>query len=390
MDNKNYNQALMEQLSLLRDLLIVIEQGGNKTPDILYTLAIEKSQQITSMVQARRDEMQPSAVTIPDDYPLWLDDATSEDVDADGDENIDSERQLQDETDIENERTVQECNAEECNDLEVKSEDRPCDEAASLLIDDEEINPLDEEHIATDGKDCHSPVNSAFLFEEETDEHPIQHESDSHIDVSNENNHVINDDIDLTTNITDTTESGVIADNTCKSDNEGSSPSVDDDMDVENRKEKGDMAVGDDIAVAEILLSDDSIEMLDNYIDEEDEYVAVGEEYDVVEVAEPEDNWYNRGQTSNDDETVMTIGDKLTLHRAKELRKALSFNDRFRYRRELFGNKDVEMNNTLNLIDAMSDYAEACEYLLQDLGWSAEEPVVKEFLELVERHFKQQ
>lgn len=390
MDNKNYKQALMEQLSLLRDLLIVIEQGGNKTPDILYTLAIEKSQQITSMVQARRDEMQPSAVTIPDDYPLWLDDATSEDVDADGDENIDSERQLQDETDIENERTVQECNAEECNDLEVKSEDRPCDEAASHLIDDEEINPLDEEHIATDGEDCHSPVNSVFLFEEETDEHPIQHESDSHIDVSNENNHVINDDIDLTTNITDTTESGVIADNTSKSDNEGSSPSVDDDMDVENRKEKGDMAVGDDIAVAEILLSDDSIEMLDNYIDEEDEYVAVGEEYDVVEVAEPEDNWYNRGQTSNDDETVMTIGDKLTLHRAKELRKALSFNDRFRYRRELFGNKDVEMNNTLNLIDAMSDYAEACEYLLQDLGWSAEEPVVKEFLELVERHFKQQ
>ena len=37
----------------------------------------------------------------------------------------------------------------------------------------------------------------------------------------------------------------------------------------------------------------------------------------------------------------------------------------------------------------MSDYNEATDYLLGDLGWSMEEPVVQEFLQLVERHFKQ-
>ena len=79
----------------------------------------------------------------------------------------------------------------------------------------------------------------------------------------------------------------------------------------------------------------------------------------------------------------------MSVRQAKEMRKALSLNDRFRFRRELFGNSDVNMNDTLNLIDTMSDYNEATDYLLGDLGWSMEEPVVQEFLQLVERHFKQ-
>ena len=80
----------------------------------------------------------------------------------------------------------------------------------------------------------------------------------------------------------------------------------------------------------------------------------------------------------------------MSVRQAKELRKAFSLNDRFRFRRELFGNSDVTMNDTLNLIDTMTDYNEAAEYLLQDLGWSVDEPVVQEFLQLIERHFKQQ
>ena len=47
------------------------------------------------------------------------------------------------------------------------------------------------------------------------------------------------------------------------------------------------------------------------------------------------------------------------------------------------------MNDTLNLIDTMSDYNEVLEYLVQDLNWSTDELVVQEFLQLVERHFKQ-
>ncbi|MBQ6938417.1 MAG: hypothetical protein IJN35_01070, partial [Muribaculaceae bacterium] len=100
------------------------------------------------------------------------------------------------------------------------------------------------------------------------------------------------------------------------------------------------------------------------------------------------DEFYNRGEPFDND--TITVGEMMSVRQAKELRKALSLNDRFRFRRELFGNSDVTMNDTLNLIDTMNDYNEALEYLTQDLEWSPEEPVVQEFLQLVERHFKKQ
>ena len=98
------------------------------------------------------------------------------------------------------------------------------------------------------------------------------------------------------------------------------------------------------------------------------------------------DELYNRGEPFDTD--TITIGEMMSVRQAKELRKALSLNDRFRFRRELFGNSDVTMNDTLNLIDTMHDYDEAFDYLTHDLEWSIEEPVVQEFLQLIERHFK--
>ena len=72
---------------------------------------------------------------------------------------------------------------------------------------------------------------------------------------------------------------------------------------------------------------------------------------------------------------------------AKELRKALSLNDRFRFRRELFGNSDIRMNETLALIDAMHSYDEAEDYILNDLNWDLDNPEVAEFMKIVQKHF---
>ena len=154
---------------------------------------------------------------------------------------------------------------------------------------------------------------------------------------------------------------------------------MDDDIGV---MEETDEIYTDEVEETDAVVVDDEFIGVvdDDFVEDADEDIVVADD-------ELEDDLYNKGEPS--DSGVITIGEKMSMHRAKELRKALSLNDRFRFRRELFGNKDVEMNNTLNLIDAMNDYAEAREYLLQDLGWSYEEPVVQEFMELVERHFKQ-
>ena len=92
---------------------------------------------------------------------------------------------------------------------------------------------------------------------------------------------------------------------------------------------------------------------------------------------------------NNPDETAstVTLEEALQRQQAKELRKALSLNDRFRFRRELFGNSDIRMNETLALIDAMNSYEEAEDYILNDLNWDEENTEVAEFMKIVQKHF---
>jgi len=85
--------------------------------------------------------------------------------------------------------------------------------------------------------------------------------------------------------------------------------------------------------------------------------------------------------------TPVTLEEALQRQQAKELRKALSLNDQFRFRRELFGNSDIRMNETLSLIDAMQSYEEAEDYILNDLNWDVENPDVAEFMKIVQKHF---
>lgn len=81
------------------------------------------------------------------------------------------------------------------------------------------------------------------------------------------------------------------------------------------------------------------------------------------------------------------LDEKLAREGSRDLRKAFSLNDRFRFRRELFGNSDIEMTDTLNLVEAMTNYAEAVDYFMSDLQWDEENPDVADFLAIIQKHF---
>lgn len=66
----------------------------------------------------------------------------------------------------------------------------------------------------------------------------------------------------------------------------------------------------------------------------------------------------------------------------------LSINDRFRFKRELFGGSETEFNDTLGMIATMDSLPEAEEYLTATLEWDPEDEVVKEFMNILERYFK--
>lgn len=352
MDSSKYTRNIAEQLSQLRDLLIVIERS-NDAPDVLYKIAIEKSQHITSLVEEWRAEVDPAPVEIPAEYASWLENDTEtepEDSDINHIADVVDLHPLA----IEPDEAVAE---EELLDVvaPVPTDDvQPDAVPQESTVEEEYVAPFVEDDVYTDD------------MPSDTDEEPgYNEEADDVLPVDSPSDEVYTDE----------------------------EPTLDNDIINDDNEAYNDVVVVDyDVVASDNLVEeyDDDDDFDDDFSDDDDD--DDDDEGDDVEVLlEQElaiDEFYNRGEPFDND--TITVGEMMSVRQAKELRKALSLNDRFRFRRELFGNSDVTMNDTLNLIDTMNDYNEALEYLTQDLEWSPEEPVVQEFLQLVERHFKKQ
>lgn len=65
----------------------------------------------------------------------------------------------------------------------------------------------------------------------------------------------------------------------------------------------------------------------------------------------------------------------------------ISINDRFRFRRELFGGSTPDFDAALNLIATMDSFDEAHDYFICELDWDPEQPVVEEFMDMLRRYF---
>lgn len=106
------------------------------------------------------------------------------------------------------------------------------------------------------------------------------------------------------------------------------------------------------------------------------------EEPEYEEIVMPQDD-----TTDTDNEEPIRLDEKLARENSRNLRKAFSLNDMFRFRRELFGNSATEMTDTLNLVEAMSSLSEANDYFYNDLEWDASNPEVQDFMDIIAKHF---
>ncbi|MDD2961570.1 MAG: hypothetical protein PHR45_05760 [Muribaculaceae bacterium] len=112
----------------------------------------------------------------------------------------------------------------------------------------------------------------------------------------------------------------------------------------------------------------------DTIINAEEESLIVDNDDDIIE----EDDEENE---------PIRLDEILQRELSKNLKKAFTLNDRFRYRRELFENSDVQMTNTLNLVETMDSFSEAEDYFYNDLEWDKESSEVKDFMEIIKKHF---
>ncbi|MGN0231257.1 MAG: hypothetical protein ACI4A8_03490 [Muribaculaceae bacterium] len=107
-----------------------------------------------------------------------------------------------------------------------------------------------------------------------------------------------------------------------------------------------------------------------------------------IDVSNDDNSYIDQDYNDNgDSDEQVRLDDVLQRNISKNLKRAFTLNDRFRYRRELFENSDVQMSNALDLVETMHSYAEAEEYFYGDREWDRESPEVKDFMEIIRKHF---
>lgn len=81
------------------------------------------------------------------------------------------------------------------------------------------------------------------------------------------------------------------------------------------------------------------------------------------------------------------VDEMLSRRESADLRRAFTLNDKYRFRRELFGGNEDDFNHTIDLIVSMDSFDEARNYLLGDLCWDPESDAVQDFLTILGHHF---
>ena len=84
----------------------------------------------------------------------------------------------------------------------------------------------------------------------------------------------------------------------------------------------------------------------------------------------------------------LRVDEKLQRSLSKDIRKAFSLNDRFRFQRELFAGSSRAMDTAIENIEAMRSYGNAELYFFTQLGWDRDNEVVKDFMSIVRNHFQ--
>lgn len=95
---------------------------------------------------------------------------------------------------------------------------------------------------------------------------------------------------------------------------------------------------------------------------------------------EKESSPLNEEVPAKDETTGATMNDVAPLE--------LTVNDKFRFRRELFSNSDVDLADALQVASQMSTPEEIEDYFYNDLCFNPEDEVVKDFMRIVTKRFQ--
>jgi len=105
------------------------------------------------------------------------------------------------------------------------------------------------------------------------------------------------------------------------------------------------------------------------------------EDIKVVDENNPQEDAISESSTINQDLESCTEEIVAEPQTPKSIKMAL--NDKFLFRRELFGGNDDAFNETLQIVSDMNNIDEIRDYLVNDLCFDSESPTVKRFIEVI-------
>ncbi len=82
-----------------------------------------------------------------------------------------------------------------------------------------------------------------------------------------------------------------------------------------------------------------------------------------------------------------SLNEAIEKKKLADLRKAFSLNDRFRYRKELFGGSEEAMSKVITILNNKESFKECAVFLEQKLHWDFSDPTVKDFIKILELRF---
>lgn len=224
------------------------------------------------------------------------------------------------------------------NDIEVNiNEDYSIDEECELEANDNPELQLGDRNVGLNNQDPDEDIEVEFVYDESEDDFVDNSEDNS------EKETVIDEEPQAeqeATNIVEEVVESSLFDASAFSDEDSAEDELNNDVDYDNEQQ-------DEI--------DDESEGLD-----EDESV---------------------------EEEEVFVGPKIVNVNRQDIRKMFTINDRYRFRRELFCNNEVDFVDNLNLVQAMSCYEDVEDYFYNDLQWDSENEDVVEFMSIIFKYF---
>lgn len=168
-----------------------------------------------------------------------------------------------------------------------------------------------------------------------------------------------------------------------------------DKVDMSSTTEDHDTTVKDDVeSYIESTVEDSSEPVMYTPVEKpvilEDEVVFMNETHKEIERTFIDDVPIYKPRLSHIDESGSSAtpsGSDVNATR-RPVSSVFNLNDKFRFRRELFGNSDAQYVECLDLLSAMTSIDEAKEYLYDDLSWDPDNEDVKAFVELLQNYYK--